>query len=346
MVVAGASIVAGHIVTLALSRMAGLALPVVGALTVKIIDEVHAAPAIFTGVMSALIHIDVAQTSLPAIRTHALEGADAVDARAAILTRVTHAVIDVLMAVDTTEALVADAGEVSSGMTDAASARSAHVRGNVPHHGRVVGRHGNCAAVNHLTWGGLAALLQSGTGLPLVAFGTSAVEVLSHTVTRGFIFTRTGITRFCWGPSWDLAQLSGELGRTVTLEAVEHCAAFAVVVARLAVTLVPLDVAVGAHKARRAQAVVTPRTILASGAVLALTMTPFQIDVTVLSRPSPKTDAVISTNQIFARMSTDTGLAFALIYIYLAGLSFPLRGAHTLKAILQIDAGPPLSTWV
>lgn len=216
----------------------------------------------------------------------------------------------------------------------------------MPHHGRVVGRHSNGAAVNHLTWGGLAVLLQSGACLALVAFGTGTVEVLSHTVAHGCILTRVGITRVCRGPSWDLAQLSSELGRAFTHEAVQHCVAFAVVVARLAVTLVPLDLTVSAHKPGRAQAVVAPRAFLASGAVLALTVTPIQIDVTVLSRPSPKTDAVMSTNQIFARKSIDTGLAFALIYIYLAGLSFPLRGTHTLKAILQIDACAPLSTWV
>lgn len=62
-----------------------------------------------------------------------------------------------------------------------------------------------------------------------------------------------------------------------------------------------------------------------------------------MSRPSPKTDAVISTNQIFARVSIHTWLSCALIYIYLAGLSFPLWGAHTVKAILQINTGPTLS---
>lgn len=69
------------------------------------------------------------------------------------------------------------------------------------------------------------------------------------------------------------------------------------------------------------------------------------IDVTVLSGPSPKTAAVISANQIFARVSVHTGLSCTLICIYLAGLSFPLRGAHTLEPILQVNASSTMRTW-
>lgn len=127
MVIAGASVVARSCVALTLAGMTGLALPAVGTLAVEVVHQVHAAAAIFTGVVSALIHVEVAQTSLPTVRTDALEGVDAVDARAAILARVSHTVIDVLMTVDPTEALVTDAGEVSGGMADAAPTRSAHV---------------------------------------------------------------------------------------------------------------------------------------------------------------------------------------------------------------------------
>lgn len=194
MVVAGASIVAGCSVTLTLTRMTGLALPAVGALAVEVVHQVHAAAAIFTRVVSTLIHVEVAQSPLPAVRTHTLERVDAVDARAAILTRVTHAVIDILMTVDAAEALVADTAEVPGGVAHAAPARPAHVGRNVPHQGGVVGCHGNGTAVDHLTGGSLAVVLHSGAGLALVAFGTGAVEVLSHTVARGGVLTGAGIT--------------------------------------------------------------------------------------------------------------------------------------------------------
>lgn len=82
--------------------------------------------------------------------------------------------------------------------------------------------------------------------------------------------------------------------------------AFAVVVARLAVTLIPLNFTVSAHKAWRTLAVVTSQPFLACCSILALTMT-----------------------------ATD---------VYLAGLSFPLWGTHTLEAVLQIDTGSTLCT--
>lgn len=52
------------------------------------------------------------------------------------------------VAVDAAEAWIARTGEVSAGLADAAPPRAAHVRGDVPHSGRVVGRHGNGAAVD------------------------------------------------------------------------------------------------------------------------------------------------------------------------------------------------------
>lgn len=74
-------------------------------------------------------------------------------------------------------------------------------------------------------------------------------------------------------------------------------------------------------------------------------MAAVDVDFTVLSGPSPKTVAVIAANQIFARVSVHAGLSCTLICIYLAGLSLPLRRAHTLKAVLQVDTGSSLSTW-
>lgn len=45
-----------------------------------------------------------------------------------------------------------------------------------------------------LTRGGLAVVLELVTGLSLVAFRTSTVEVLGHTVTLGLVLTRVWIT--------------------------------------------------------------------------------------------------------------------------------------------------------
>lgn len=52
------------------------------------------------------------------------------------------------MTVDAAETWVARAGEVAAGLADAVPPRAAHVGGDVPHSGRVVGRHGNGAAVD------------------------------------------------------------------------------------------------------------------------------------------------------------------------------------------------------
>lgn len=54
-----------------------------------------------------------------------------------------------LMTVDSTEALVTDAGEVSCWLTEATSSRTTDIGGDVPYSGRVIGRYSNSAAVNH-----------------------------------------------------------------------------------------------------------------------------------------------------------------------------------------------------
>lgn len=194
MVIAGASITAGGCITLALTGMAGLALPVVGTLAVEVIHQVDTASTILTRVVSALIDIEITELSLPAIRTETLEGVHTVNAGPSIFTGVIDAVINVLMTVDAAEALVTDAGEVSCWLADATTSRTTDVGGDVPHFGGIIGRYSNGAAVNHLTRGGLTVLLKLFTGLSLVAFGTSTVEVLAHAVACGLVLTGVGIT--------------------------------------------------------------------------------------------------------------------------------------------------------
>lgn len=52
------------------------------------------------------------------------------------------------MTVDPAEAWITGAGEVAAALADAASPRATDVGGDLPHSGRVVGRHGNGAAVD------------------------------------------------------------------------------------------------------------------------------------------------------------------------------------------------------
>lgn len=61
-----------------------------------------------------------------------------------------------------------------------------------------------------LARGALAALPELLARLSFVAFGTRAVEVLLHAVTRGLVLTRVGLARV--GPARDL-RTSGGRGR-------------------------------------------------------------------------------------------------------------------------------------
>lgn len=193
-VVAGASITAGGCVTLTLAGMAGLALPAVGTLAVEVVHQVDAVSTILTRVVSALIDIEVAESTLPAVRTEALKRVHSINAGPSVSAGVVGAVVNVLMTVDACETWITHAGEVASWLADAASSWTADVGGDVPHSGRVVGRYSHSAAVNDLTRGGLAVLLEPFTHLPLVAFRTRAVEVLVHAVALGPILTRVRIT--------------------------------------------------------------------------------------------------------------------------------------------------------
>lgn len=194
MVVAGASIAAGGCVTLALAGMAGLALPAVGTLAVEVVHQVDAASAVLTRVVPALVDIEVTESTLPAVRTEALKRVHSIDAGASVSAGVAGAVVNVLMTVDSGETWITHAGEVASWLADASSSWTTDVGGDVPHASRVVGRYSNSAAVDDLTRGGLAVLLDLFTLLSLVAFRTSAVEVLVHAVALGSILTRVWIT--------------------------------------------------------------------------------------------------------------------------------------------------------
>lgn len=134
-VVAGAPIAAGGGVTLALSGMAGLALPVVGALAVEVVLQVDAVSAVLTRVVSALIDIEVAKSALPAIRAEAQEGIYAINAGSSVATGVVDAVVNIFMTVDATEPRLTHAGEVARWLADAAPSWATDIGGDVPHSG-------------------------------------------------------------------------------------------------------------------------------------------------------------------------------------------------------------------
>lgn len=127
---------------------------------------------------------EVAEPTLPAFGTDALKGGDAVDAGASVSTGPAGAVVNIcksqrgedalrsfraktrgrrgaasrrglrpkaartFVTVGAAEAGVTRAGEVAAGLADAASPRAADVGRDAAHPGRVVGRHGNGAAVD------------------------------------------------------------------------------------------------------------------------------------------------------------------------------------------------------
>lgn len=130
-VIASASIAACSFITLSLTGMAGLALPVTGALAGEVIHQVNAVPTMFARVVSALVDIEVTESTLPAVRTQALKGVHSVDAGPTILTRVADAVVDIFMTVDAAETRITDAGEVASWVADAAPTWTANIGWNV-----------------------------------------------------------------------------------------------------------------------------------------------------------------------------------------------------------------------
>lgn len=113
--------------------MAGLALPVIGALAVEVVHQVDAASTVLTRVVSALIDIEVAESTLPAIWTEALKGVHAINAGPSVSTGVVDAVINIFMTVDATETRITQAGEVARWLANAVSSWTTDVRGNVPH---------------------------------------------------------------------------------------------------------------------------------------------------------------------------------------------------------------------
>lgn len=181
------------------------------------------------------------------------------------------------------------------------------------------------------------------TGLPLIVLRTGAVEIPQQAVAGRLVLTRVGLTRIRM--AWYLTERSNVARQTFTYKAVQQHVTLAGILARAAGTLVPLDLTVGAREAWGTLAMVASScSFLTSCSILALSMAAIHVDVTVLSGPSLKAVTMISTNQVFARVSVNARLPHTLIYINLAGLPSPLRRTETLKAILQIDTRSPLST--
>lgn len=160
-IIAGTTVIARGLVTLAVTGVARLPFPPILAVTVKVVDQVPARTPIVTGVLATVIYVVLTVRALPAVTTDTLVGVDAVYAGAAVVTGVALAVVDIFVAVGAGEAFVTVTGEFASRLALALPMGAADVGGDVPHPFRcVVGGHGHSAAVNHFAGGGAAVVFQ------------------------------------------------------------------------------------------------------------------------------------------------------------------------------------------
>lgn len=132
----------------------------------------------------------------------------------------------------------------------------------------IVGRHGNSAAVNHLTPVGLAVVFELRAGFALIIVWAAAVEISLQAVALSLIVTRV------WA-AWVILHLTSctsEALEAFTHEAVQQGVAATTVPAWTARTAVPLDLTVPAHKARLADTLIPSGHLLAGPSVLTLTV--------------------------------------------------------------------------
>lgn len=160
-IIAGTTIVARGLVTLAVTGMASLSFPSVFAVTIKVIDQVSTCTPVVTRVLATIIYVGFTVGPLPAVTTDTLVGVNAIDASATIFTGVALTVVNIFMAVGAGEAFVTVTGEFASRLALALPMGTTDVRGDVPHTFRcVVGGHGHSAAVNHFTGGRTTVVFQ------------------------------------------------------------------------------------------------------------------------------------------------------------------------------------------
>lgn len=333
---AGPAVVACGLVALTFTGVARFPLPAILALAEEISHQVSTCPAIMTGVGAAVIDVDLTVVALPTVAADALVHADFVDARASVAARVTLTVVDVLVAVGSSEALLALAAELAPGLAPAAPVRSAHIRRNVTLSSRrAVRRHGDGAAVNHFTCGGATVVFEVRAVLALVVLRAGAVVVCGQVEAGRSVLTRVGRAVI----DIQLAEISRKARQTQALEAVDFVLTAAAVQARRARALVDVPLAVLAGEARRARATIAVHQVLASSPILALVLAVVYIDVAVLPRPTGDALAEVAANQVATRVGIDTRLAVAFVGIYQTCLSSPLRRAVTLVTVHQILAG-------
>lgn len=120
------------------------------------------------------------------------------------------------------------------------------------------------------------------------------------------------------------------------MEAIDQVVTDASVLAWIAGALVYFYLTVLADKSTRTVTAISIYLILANASILALTAAVINIDVTVFSCPSWDAVTVISTNEISARISINTGISLTLISIQLTGGPNPLWRTNALKAINKV----------
>lgn len=174
--------------------MTGLSLPAVFTLAVKIVYQISTHTSVSTRVHAAVINVGLAVLSFPPIGADTLVHADFINTGTAVAAGITFTVVDVLMAVGSSKSLLAFAAEMSTGVTAAATVRTTNIRGDKPHAARsTVGRHGDCAAVNHLTGCCKAVVLELGAVLSFIIFRTFTVIVRGQTKALRSVLTRAAL---------------------------------------------------------------------------------------------------------------------------------------------------------
>lgn len=311
-IIAGATIVARGLVTLAVAGVAGLSFPPVFTVTVEVVDQVATGAPVVAGVLAAVVNVGFTVGPLPAVTADALVGVDTVDAGASVFAGVALTVVNIFMAVRPGETFVTVTREFSSRLTLALPMGTTDVGGNIPHpFRRVVGGHGHRAAVNHFTGGRAAVVFKVGAVLAFVVLGTLAEIVAGTVVALGTVLAGVGLTIIYV----QLTEVSRETSGTQTLESIDFILTVTPIQTGVAGTFIDVSLTVVACIARWTDTAITINQIPTGGVILTLAKAVINIDLTVLTHPSWEAVTVVAGNQILTGFGIDTGFGLTLICI-------------------------------
>lgn len=142
--------------------MTGLSLPAIVTFAVEVIDQISTDASILTRCRAAVINVVFAGGSVPTVSTDTLILTDFIYTGSSVQTGGALTVIYILMAVGSSESLLAFTAELSTGMTTTLPVRPAHTGRDQAYPGWcAVGCHCYCAAVNHFAGRCAAVVLQA-----------------------------------------------------------------------------------------------------------------------------------------------------------------------------------------